>query len=264
MTGRNTGVSSTNPELIRSALTHADAHTFLATSARYGVSVRQLQRWRERRDAAVAAGGTWPTDADLTYWRARQPVRAAGRTRGRQYTRRRALQGPLFIDSTGTTRRLRALAALGWRLVDLGAELGVRPNRVGHLARGTTARVHRDTASAVAAVYDQLSMVQGPSELTRAHAARQCWAPPLCWDDENIDDPKARPRKSGGRRLTKGQAFDEIAVERAMAGDNVHLTPAERAEAAVRLTGQGLSAAQVAARLRTTPRNVVRYRRDVA
>lgn len=54
---------------------------------------------------------------------------------------------------------------------------------------------------------------------------------------------------------------DEIAVERACAGDPVVLTVAERAEAVRRLTERGMVAHEIAKRLRVAPRTVVRYRR---
>jgi hypothetical protein len=49
---------------------------------------------------------------------------------------------------------------------------------------------------------------------------------------------------------------DEIAVELACRGERVELTPVERAEAARRLAGKGLSTWQIAKRLHT--RRVVR------
>lgn len=50
---------------------------------------------------------------------------------------------------------------------------------------------------------------------------------------------------------------DEMAIERAVAGDPPErLTPRERAEAVRRLTGRGVSAEEIAARVRCSPRNV--------
>lgn len=255
---RNTGTPSKNPLIIRAVLEHEETHTLLATSVRFGVSVRTITRWRARRDAAAAAGRVWPTDADVAYWTDRQAERAQGRARQRAWQRSRALAGgQLLIDATGTTRRLRALAVLGWRLEDLAPLLGVVEARIGHLTRSGNPTVHRRTAAAVAAVYERLSMTQGPSARTRALAANRDWSPPLAWDDHTIDDPAARPDSGRGRR---DPAFDEVAVQRAMRGDPVHLRPVERAEAIRRLTGQGLSASEIAERLNTTPRSVTRHR----
>lgn len=54
--------------------------------------------------------------------------------------------------------------------------------------------------------------------------------------------------------------LDEIAIERAMAGDGVHLTRAERREAVRRLTALGYSARSISDRLSITTRSVNRLR----
>jgi DNA-binding CsgD family transcriptional regulator len=54
--------------------------------------------------------------------------------------------------------------------------------------------------------------------------------------------------------------IDEIAVERAVSGERVCLSAAERAEAIRLLHGRGLSAQQIAERLHVTARTVQRYR----
>jgi DNA-directed RNA polymerase specialized sigma24 family protein len=82
------------------------------------------------------------------------------------------------------------------------------------------------------------------------------WPGPLAWDDDTIDDPAARPHIGAAW----SDAFDEVAVLRAMYGDPVRLRPSERAEATRRLTAAGLSAAQIAERLGCTKRSVVRQR----
>lgn len=57
--------------------------------------------------------------------------------------------------------------------------------------------------------------------------------------------------------------FDEIAVERAVAGDGIrleHLTAAEQAEVVRRLTERGKSIRDIATQLATTTRTVSRRR----
>jgi DNA-binding CsgD family transcriptional regulator len=56
---------------------------------------------------------------------------------------------------------------------------------------------------------------------------------------------------------------DDIAVERAMTGDRVALTGAERDEVVRRLTARGLPVRQIAERLHTTPRTVTRLRSSI-
>lgn len=143
----------------------------------------------------------------------------------------------LYIDTTGTIRRLRALMALGWRYRDIDLALGhgaTRTNYAHNLTR--QARVHRDTATKVAAVYDRLSMQLGPSSRTRALARRYGWVPPLAWDDETIDDPAATPRGS----INQPSLPDEVVILRILGGDNrVRATTAERREVCRRWAASG-------------------------
>lgn len=104
---------------------------------------------------------------------------------------------PSLVDATGTIRRVRALIALGWRHKDLKAETGLATNVLAHRTGGT---VHRDTADKVADVYDKLSMRLGPSDTNRTRAATRGYAPPLAWDDHDIDDPAARPARPPDKR----------------------------------------------------------------
>jgi hypothetical protein len=54
-----------------------------------------------------------------------------------------------------------------------------------------SARVNRFLHDAVARVYEELCMIPGPSQRTRALAANRGWAAPLDWDD--IDDLNEQP-----------------------------------------------------------------------
>lgn len=97
------------------------------------------------------------------------------------------------INSTGTTRRLRALGRMGWSSVALGAHLGVSQQKVCHWQVGRAAFVFEPTARRVARLYDRLSMTDGGSRRARLRAEREGWPPPLAWDDDTIDDPGATP-----------------------------------------------------------------------
>lgn len=98
----------------------------------------------------------------------------------------------LHVPALGTHRRIHALQALGWRLGDIDCALGkgFRTSHTHNLLCQDA--VHLDTAIAVAAVYERLSMTPGPSETTRKRAKRWGYAPPLAWDC--IDDPDEQPR----------------------------------------------------------------------
>ena len=172
-----------------------------------------------------------------------------------------------LVDGTGTRRRLRALIALGWPAKTLQGRLGGSSRSTWYLTNpeiGESTPVRATTRDAVRALYDELSLTVPPPSraVTRARgiAAARRWVPPLAWDDEAIDDPAARPSRGVALRRNLGTVFDEVAVERAMAGDQVHLRPVERAEAVRRLTDSGYSAMAIAERLQVDARSVQRIR----
>lgn len=189
-----------------------------------------------------------------------RPCKDAQAAWQRSYEKRRYLnRGPLLIDSAGTRRRLQALAVIGWPRNILSERLGTARSTLTALKHGR-GRVHRDTAAKVAALYDELSMTQGPSRRTRTEALAKGWVPPLAWDDDKIDRPEARATKM----VRHVSELDEIAVERAVRGIPTHLRPTERAEAVRRLTDLGLSAQEIARRLNVARRSVVRIRQAIA
>ena len=166
-----------------------------------------------------------------------------------------------LVDAAGTIRRLQALTAAGWPLPLLAGHLGRRPASL--RATMTRGRVTAATADQVALLYARLETVTQPqttpaeriaAAAARAQAARHGWAPPSWWDDIDTD-PGPATSEPGGADL------DEVAIERAMAGEPVDLSPAEQAEAVRRLTARGLSVRQIADRLRTSGRTVSRRRR---
>lgn len=124
-------------------------------------------------------------NTDYQYWRRHQ--HAAGRPM--PYS---------DVDATGTVRRFRALACLGWSFQAVSERAGIGRGR--DIASRTT--VTRTTAAAVAAIYDEL-WATPPRVATReerivvaktkARALREGWAPPLAWDDDDIDNPDACP-----------------------------------------------------------------------
>lgn len=105
-------------------------------------------------------------------------------------------------DTSGTTRRLRALVAIGWTQTELASRIGWDVTNLNSIVMARRQCVRIDTARLVAAVYDELSMTPGPSSRARSLAARRGWLPPLAWDDDTIDDPAFEPedvRRTAGR-----------------------------------------------------------------
>jgi hypothetical protein len=169
------------------------------------------------------------------------------------------------VDATGTRRRLQALVAIGWPTELLAAQLGRRPNSLCRSMTGES--VTARTAHDVATLFEQLwnnrpprttSEQRAAADAARSHAAARGWLPPLAWDDIE-SDPTPPPTIS----LPGGYDIDEIAVERAMAGDGMayhDLTSAEQQEVVRCLTAHGLSIRDIAAQLSTTKRTVSRRR----
>jgi hypothetical protein len=169
------------------------------------------------------------------------PCRQAHSATRADYPRRRYLNhAPLSVDATGTRRRIQALAAIGWSMGEQSRRLGWHES----MAHSLTKRrwVIPGTAAKVAALYDELSMTPGTNLRARNEAARKGWAVPLAWDDDEIDDPAARPMHNvHGHVIGKPRDLD-------------------REQRVLELTRGGLSAAEIAMRLRTNKRYVQRVR----
>lgn len=177
-----------------------------------------------------------------THHKCRCPRARQAKTRQEKKWRLRVLttgQG-LLTDPTGTARRLRALQRMGYSIRDLAARLNTQYPQIRQLLRGEN-RVHVDTRARVTNLYNQLSMTPGPSQRSRAHATRNGWAPPLAWDDDQIDNPTAQPRYDAPHH----------AVSRADA-------TRERRDQTIRLNQAGLNAPQIARRLGVPQRTVQR------
>lgn len=111
-----------------------------------------------------------------------------------------------FVPRVGSTRRIQALMALGWRHQDITAAMRIatRSQLVLHQPGQYITRATRD---AILRAYDELSMRRGPSEKTRQRAIASGYAPPLAWDDDTIDDPYAVPEGAG---YTTGPVIEKI------------------------------------------------------
>lgn len=102
----------------------------------------------------------------------------------------------LMLPAVGMRRRHQALAWMGWTLADSAGKAGrSEESFCTMLLRGTVSYKYW---SGYAAVYDELKDQQGPNPRMRRLARLRGWAPPAAWDDDTIDDPRAKP--SGVRR----------------------------------------------------------------
>jgi transcriptional regulator with XRE-family HTH domain len=127
----------------------------------------------------------------------------------------RNLGGAALVDAVGTHRRLQALVAIGWSQAKLAARMGMTPANFAAMMR--RCQVTADTARAAAAIYDQL-WNQPPRQTSQRekiaaaragnHAQARGWAPPLAWDDDQIDRPDGKPAE----RLATPRAQEQQAA----------------------------------------------------
>jgi transcriptional regulator with XRE-family HTH domain len=120
------------------------------------------------------------------------------------------------VDATGTRRRLQALVAVGWSIRRMAVRLGMEHATLSTVANGSRTTVYASTAQAVAALYDDLWNQQPPQATknervsvvkAKRQAQRLRWAPPGAWDDDEIDNPDARPNL--GTKSKRGDAMVE-------------------------------------------------------
>ena len=106
----------------------------------------------------------------------------------------------VLVGSAGTRHRVQALVAAGWSQAQLAGQLMTSPGRVGALLREE--RVTAGKAAAVRGLYERLWNQPPPEGNHRAriaasrarnYAAARGWAPPMAWDDEELDKPDGRP-----------------------------------------------------------------------
>lgn len=150
-----------------------------------------------------------------------------------------------FAPAVGTTRRLQALATLGYGTDELARRIGIAPSNLHPTVHGTNKYVQHSTAEAVRELYDELwdkpnrrADRPGRSALGRIRklAARRGWAPPLAWDDDTIDDPAALPQ---------GTVLPRTQLRREDIAEDVHDLLAAGQGAAAVLTATGRSLEQL-------------------
>lgn len=156
-----------------------------------------------------------------------------------------ALDPEMEVSAVGSSRRVKALRAIGWTLRAQVAELPLEMSTLVRLCKPSPrGGIRVRNAQAIRDLYDRWSMTPGPSTFAVNDAARRGYFPPLAWDD--IDDPNEKPNT--GR--ADDTHVDPIAVERTIAGDRPnHLSRAERRAALTYLHSLGLSDSQIGARL---------------
>lgn len=162
------------------------------------------------------------------------------------------------VPRVGAVRRVQALMAMGWSHHELD-RAGV-PNTA-RLLTGTGNLVTAQRWREISELYDRLSMIPGPSPQTRGWAKTLGYAPPLAWDEDTIDDPRARPHGQTTQH-GDGQVIDMVAIRRTLNEPDrtVSLTPAEQAITVRAMASRGQSDARIGERLGVSDRTVLRWR----
>ncbi|MFI1324581.1 hypothetical protein ACH4TI_15230 [Streptomyces rochei] len=121
------------------------------------------------------------------------------------------------VPALATTRRLQALAVMGWPTARLSRETGLALYRLMPLLTGAAKTTRPEDARTVAAVYVRLSTASpglcGVSHIAartaRDRAGAAGWAPPAAWDEDTIDDPSAIPQWTGHCGTVRGAGIHE-------------------------------------------------------
>lgn len=107
-------------------------------------------------------------------------------------------------DATGTRRRLQALQYMGYSQPFLGDYMGMQQRTVGRIM-SKVAYVFVITENEVAEAYGKLIQTT-PEDMgidkhtvtrVKLRAQRSGFAPPMCWDDDTINNPQAYPEWTG-------------------------------------------------------------------
>jgi hypothetical protein len=102
-----------------------------------------------------------------------------------------ALAGFRMVNGIGCKRRVNALHALGFTKDDIGAAVGFTGYYVQDLCAHD--QIQARSLDVIKRAYEILSSGSGTSDLQRWRAVREEWAPPMAWEDEDLDNPAAEP-----------------------------------------------------------------------
>ena len=147
------------------------------------------------------------------------------------------------VSGIGASRRLKALAVIGYTQVDIASRLGWVQREISQLVVGRSL-IGAAKAARIAALYDALKNTAGPSPRAGKYAAARGWLSPAWWDDDTIDDPAYDPVLE-----------HEITRAELDAQEQAHLLLEVQ-----RLTDAGLGADEIGRRIGMTGRTVTRYR----
>jgi hypothetical protein len=123
-----------------------------------------------------------------------------------------------LVSSLPASRRIRALAALGWSMTEQGKQAGMCLQQMWEIASLRKAHITGETHTRVCDLFERLCDKPGPSDRARRCATRKGWLPPLDLDD-SLEFP-AEP-------ADPDEEVDDILVDRVLAGERAELNDAE-------------------------------------
>lgn len=166
-----------------------------------------------------------------------------------------AMDGAACVSSVGTCRRLQALSWAGWSPSWVAGKLNISREAVcSYQARP---HVTVKTALAVKELFDAFAMNPGPSTRSATQAHRKGWVSALAWDEDNIDDPNARPcvDAPAGKAIDQ---LDPVLIQRSATGAVIDCSAPERDQLILEMAQQHTSAQQIATQLGISSRTVYR------
>lgn len=109
------------------------------------------------------------------------------------------------VPAIGSVRRAQALAANGWSMAEIARQAGLDRSDVARIVKEGRPCVLRRTHDAIRVAYDEIWDQPPPQNTHFQRAAvtkalqlaeQHGWAKPLEWDDDEIDDPRAKPYRA--------------------------------------------------------------------
>lgn len=206
-----------------------DAWSAVATMLDRGMSYRQISTAAGINHASFTSrAGEWKRGNP----RRLQPLTRLALVTAEAATRQTR---PAMVAAAGSTRRLRALAWMGWPIPVIADRTGIHKQTLQMLRSGEYANVSSRIADLLANLYAEISDVDGGDYRARARARNAGFPPPIAWDDDTIDDPDAQPgtdlvrlRSAAAGRILRyidahriGLSLDEIATADGISPDAV-------------------------------------------
>lgn len=131
------------------------------------------------------------------------------------------------VTSQSLTRRVRALARVGYSNAAIAAAAGVGEDTIADVRREARQFVALHVRAGILTAYQELADTEAPEESlrekrgasrVRRYAEQQGWAAPANWND--IDDLTESPDPGWSHRTRRDcPEYDEVVVERILSGD---------------------------------------------